>query len=388
MVTRYVVRRFANLVVLPVLFALLGLFSPACLQAQEGELQTPASTVERIPQANHGQVHQVSNRSHTCVCGRCLRCVNRQGDGMIGGAGMRLGIGPKKLAPQCWQCPYNAPFNVFGQGEYAGPARTMRIPEYRLRTGDSIQLTFLVVPKKTAGDYRLVVGDELLIEAEADQQLTRGSLEKGLIIQPDGTISLRLIGQVQAAGQTITQLRALLERRYKEFYDEPSVDVTPVRTGTAVRQIREAISGAGGFDPQSITQTIMPSGEIRLPRVGSVPAQGLTLDELKEEINLRYDEVVGGLEVEPSLQSQAPHYFYVLGEAGQPGRFNMDTPYYGVGSDRHGWRPCSRSQSSPSGCLPPRGKLGTVFNLVGFAGRHSRQRSSSSRRDLGARRGT
>lgn len=273
-----------------------------------------------VAQVAHGPIEV-----ETGHCGRCLTCVDRDGEGLIGGTGMKLGIGPcGKKDCQCWQCPYNAPFNQFGPGEYAGPARTHRIPEYRLRSGDTIQLTFLLTALRSEGSYRLVVGDELLIESEADKELTRGSLEKGLVIQPDGTITLRLIGQVHAAGQTVDQLREVLEERYEEFYPEPAIDVTPVNTGTAARHVREAISGSGGFDPQQIVQTVTPSGEIRLPRVGSIQAQGLTLEELKQEINIRYDETVGGLEVEPSLQSQAPHNVFVLGEVAQPGRFGLD----------------------------------------------------------------
>ncbi len=263
------------------------------------------------------------------VSHRCPRCVDRTGEsaGMIGGFGITHGIGPcGDKECQCWACPYESPFDINGPGEYAGPARTQRLPEYRLRTGDSVQFTYLMTPMKSSGAYRLAVGDELLIESVADEDLTRGTLEKGLQIQPDGTITLRLIGQVHAAGQTVEQLRDLLEESYKEYYPKPSIDVTPVNTGTAARQVREAISGVGGFDPQSVTQTITPAGEIRLPRLGSVQAQGLSLDELKQEINLRYDSVVGGLEIEPSLLTQAPHYCFVLGEVAQPGRYNIDTP--------------------------------------------------------------
>lgn len=274
----------------------------------------------KVTQVSHGPV----NVQRNCSCGQCLRCVDRDGEGMIGGLGMKLGIGPCHHGHECWQCPYNAPFDHFGPGAYAGPARTHRVPEYRLRTGDTLQLVFMITAFKTEGAYRLVVGDELLIETEADDALTRGTLEKGLMIQPDGTITLRLIGQIHAAGQTIDQLRDVLEEKYAEFYSDPAVDVTPVNTGNAARRVREAISGTGGFDPQQIAQTVTPAGEIRLPRIGSVQTQGLTLDELKQEINLRYDQVVGGLEVEPSLQSQAAHNFFVLGEVGQPGRYNMD----------------------------------------------------------------
>ncbi len=299
------------------------LLAPPC-DAQEAD--KPAAMAKPATLPAPSTTVKVISAAHHCSCGHCLRCVERQGSCMIGGLGLRNGVGPVKMPPQCWQCPYDAPFSIYGPGEYAGPARVQRMPEYRLRTGDVIQLLFVEVALKTKGDYLLNVGDELLIESEADEEIDRGDLNKGLTIQPDGTLTLRLIGQVQAAGQSITQLRNLLEEKYKEFYDEPGIDVTPVRTGTDVRQIREAISGANGFDPQELLQTITPSGEIRLPRIGSVQAQGLTLEELKEEINLRYNEIVGGLEVEPQLEIQAPHYVYVLGEVRQPGRFTMDAP--------------------------------------------------------------
>ncbi|MEM9587886.1 MAG: polysaccharide biosynthesis/export family protein [Planctomycetota bacterium] len=262
-------------------------------------------------------------------CSHCQPggCVDRDGTTMIGSLGMRNGIGTGTHPDcQCWKCPCAQPFSGMGPGSYAFPSRTAHVTRYRLRPGDTVQLTFLVSAVKTNGPYRLVVGDQVMVESEADEGLKRGTLEKGLEIQPDGTITLRYIGPVHAAGTTIEQLRDLLNEQYTDYYPDPAVDVTPVRTGTAARQVREAISGAGGFDPQSVVQTVSPSGEIRLPRLGSVSAQGLTIDELKEEINLRYDDMVGGLEVEPSLQSQAPHYFYVLGEAAQPGRYDMNAP--------------------------------------------------------------
>lgn len=315
-------KRFDRSVARPVSTLVLLVAAVALAQtgsAQDDKLPAPAPHAAATTNVRVNVQH--------CSCGHCLRCVaGREGSCMIGGLGLKNGIGPCKMPPQCWQCPYDPPFDFHGPGEYAGPARTQRLPEYRLRTGDVIQLLYTVVELKTPGDYLLNVGDEVLIESEADKELTRGDLTKGLTIQPDGTLTLRLIGQVQAAGQSITQLRNLLEERYKEFYEEPGIDVTPVRTGTDVIRIREALSGANGFNPQEVLQTVTPQGEIRLPRIGSVQAQGLTIEELKEEINLRYDDFVGGLEVEPSLEAEAPHYVYVLGEVNQPGRFAMDAP--------------------------------------------------------------
>lgn len=270
-----------------------------------------------VYESGYSSVAQTSG----AICG-CDQCNGRAGQTCA----HKLGIGTENAQPQCWSDPRKPPFDVFRQGGYVGPARTNYVMEYRLRPGDSVQLTFMLKAYKTLGPYRLVVGDELLIESEADDSVTRGSLDKGLEIQPDGTITLRYIGQVHAAGKTIEQLRELLNKSYEDIYPDPAVDVTPVKTGTAARLVREAISGAAGFDAQQILLTVTPSGEIRLPRLGSIRAHGLTLDELKQEINLRYDHQVGGLEVEPVLVEQAPHFVYVLGEVGTPGQFEMPKP--------------------------------------------------------------
>jgi len=272
-----------------------------------------------------------SHRPHIPVfhvaCSACGGCVDRHGVGVRDKLGVSIGIGTREQpACQCWRCPHGAPFNLYGPGGYAGPARSSPLPEYRLRAGDQVQLTFLIKTIRSIGSYRLVVGDELLVESDADANLTRGTLDRGLEIQPDGTLTLRFIGQVHAAGQTIEQLRDLLNDRYEEFYPDPAIDVTPVRTGNVARQIREAISGSEGFNPQQALQTVTPEGTLRLPRLGAIPTQGLTLGELKREINLRYDSIGAGLEVEVMLEQQAPHYVYVLGEVARPGRFEMDAP--------------------------------------------------------------
>ena len=62
------------------------------------------------------------------------------------------------------------------------------------------------------------------------------------------------------------------------------------------------------------------------PAIGSVPVQGLTLGELREEINERYRQEVEGMDVVPVLAQRAPRYVFVLGEVGLPGRFELTGP--------------------------------------------------------------
>src|SRR5208283_2090585 len=71
---------------------------------------------------------------------------------------------------------------------------------------------------------------------------------------------------------------------------------------------------------------VAPDGTISLTAIGYVRAQGLTLDELRQEINERYREKIEGIEVIPVLIARAPRYVYVLGEVRTPGRFEMVGP--------------------------------------------------------------
>lgn len=225
-----------------------------------------------------------------------------------------------------WQDMKVMSFDTYRQGGYAGPARLRHLREYHVRPGDLLQIVYLVTRRQAAGEYRLVPGDEIAIESITEPELNRGTLESGLLIQPDGTITVRYLGQVQAAGLTIAALRKSLERQYEKYHQEPSIDVTPVRTNTLAEDIRAAVGGVNGFATQAIEVTVMPDGTIRLPGIGGVDVQGFSMDQLKREINHRYAEVVVGLEVEPILTQQAPHFVHVLGSVNAPGRIEVTTP--------------------------------------------------------------
>lgn len=225
-----------------------------------------------------------------------------------------------------WRDMRPMPFDAYGPGGYAGPARFAHLSEYRLRAGDEIQVLYLITRRQNEGAYRLTPGDEVLIESVADTDLDRGTLENGLLVQPDGSITVRMLGQIHAAGLTVAQLRETLEIAYSEFYEEPSIDVTPVKTNTLAEDIRNAVGGQSGFNQQAITVLVMPDGKIRLPGIGEVCVQGFTLSQLKREINLRYNEIVVGIDTEPFLARQAPHFVHVLGQVNQPGRVQLDGP--------------------------------------------------------------
>ncbi len=212
-------------------------------------------------------------------------------------------------------------FQEYSQGEYVGRARLPHVPTYRLRVDDLLEFVFRVTRDETPNAYEINVGDELIIESATDRDLRRN-----LIVLPDGTITLPLLGQIRAANRTIPQLREDLDEHYKKYYKVPSITVTAIKVDTQLEDLRYTVSGRSGFGGQLLSSRVTPEGTIQLPAVGSVPAQGLTLDEFSRELNARFNDKIEGVEVIPVLTQRAPRYVYVLGEVRLPGRYTLEAP--------------------------------------------------------------
>ena len=220
-----------------------------------------------------------------------------------------------------WTMRGPIPWDLFSYGEYIGPFRTPHVPIYRLRVNDQLEFIYRLTRERSSKTYKLNVGDRIRVESLADDKLDRE-----LEVQPDGSVTMRLIGQIVAAGRSTDELRVELEQRYKKFYRVPSITVTPVQVNTRLLDIRATLAGNQGFTAQTRTATVNPDGTVQLAGIGSVCALGLTLDELKMEIDARYSEIVDGLEVTPALLQRAPRFIYVVGEVAQGGRFELVGP--------------------------------------------------------------
>lgn len=223
-----------------------------------------------------------------------------------------------------WRAARVIPWQAFAQGEYVGHERTAHVPQYRLRVDDTLEFRYRLTRDETATPYELNVGDTLKVESFTDEKLSREA-----VVQPDGTITMPLLGRVQATRRTAPQLRDQLEEAYKEFVKVPAITVTPLRINTKLEDLRSVVDSRYGSGGQTITARVTPDGTIALPAIGSsVPAQGLSLDELKREISERYIKVAGieGIEVTPALLERAPRFVYVLGQVNLPGRYRLEGP--------------------------------------------------------------
>ncbi len=167
-----------------------------------------------------------------------------------------------------WKAHRPLPWQIFAQGEYVGPHRPAHVPLYRVRVADEVAFAFRLTRDISPQPYELNVGDKIRVESLQDEKLDRE-----LIIQPDGTITLRLLGQISAAGLTIEQLRQNLDRSYREFYKEPSITVTPLEVNTKLEDLRHD-RPTSGHRRAIVYHRCFPRRDGAVARLGCRPGSG------------------------------------------------------------------------------------------------------------------
>jgi polysaccharide export outer membrane protein len=221
-----------------------------------------------------------------------------------------------------WAAARPIPWEVFAQGEYVGPARLAHVPVYRLRVDDQVAFVYRLSGHVSGQPYRLNVRDRIQVQSLTAPEVINREVQ----VEPDGTITLPLLGQVRASGSTLEELKGRLDDLFIRQIKDPRITVTPIEVNSNLQELRSSVDRRYGAGGQVSDARISPDGTVQLPAIGSVPAQGLTLEELEREVKARYALIVEGLEVTPILTARAPRYVFVVGEVGLPGRYAMEGP--------------------------------------------------------------
>ncbi len=313
--------------------------SRAATESKTSEPNTPAQI--RLPnfpefvtvgQIEHNAGAADANIKLCQACGDCGACGGYFGPRPL--CGVECGNCYADGHEPRWHDRHCLPFDIYGPGEYVGPARPPHIVPYRVRVDDQLQFVYFLSRRNLDGAYKFEVGDRLTIESVTDDKLNRHHLQsgeanntgQGLIVQPDGSITLPLLGQVLAAGRTVVELTIDLEDRYKKYYKVPGITVTPLKVNTRLQDLKDSVDsrfGNGGLGRQN---RVTPEGTVQLPAIGSFPVQGMTLEEIEHEVNARYAAHIQGIEVTVVLAGRAPRYVFVLGEVLNPGRYELTGP--------------------------------------------------------------
>jgi polysaccharide biosynthesis/export protein PslD len=212
------------------------------------------------------------------------------------------------------------------QGEAAKAAATRNIVQalnrgvdvYQLGIGDEVEIFFHVNRRPTSRQYLIAADDKLRIDFLGDTEHSRT-----VQVQPDGQVSMPLIGSVTAAGQTPDALARQLEERYRGALTEPKITVNVTETHTPLEDFIKVIAPSG---KRSIVDKVLPDGTISLPLLPAIVARGRPLNEVQREIDAGY--AAKGLSVFVSLVPRALHsnVALVIGEVSTPGQLELDRP--------------------------------------------------------------
>src|ERR1700729_3053382 len=80
---------------------------------------------------------------------------------------------------------------------------------------------------QTAPEYRLHAGDKVVVGVYDDPKL----LPQEITVTPDGKISYPLVGELQAGGKTVDQVRLEMESKLKKYISEPIATVIVTDVG-------------------------------------------------------------------------------------------------------------------------------------------------------------
>lgn len=204
--------------------------------------------------------------------------------------GYRLNVGDEVWV-RVWEQP-----RVGSVGEEPGRAPVYRLAPYDVVTVD---VWSLPEPEQQEGAYRVRAGDLLGVNVWGVSELDRQ-----VRVRPDGHFSYDLVGEVEAGGRTVPEVREDLQQRLSVYLKDPQVSLT----------VEELVA------PRPLTRLDMrdclvrPDGGCTVPLAGEVQAAGRTVEEVRREIERRLAEVVERPRVSVELRTMAPERTVKLDE--------------------------------------------------------------------------
>jgi len=139
-----------------------------------------------------------------------------------------------------------AGLSLLGLGAGTSGAKSVKVP-----------IDELPVPQPSAAEslayyvdelpYRIAPGDQLTVDfgAVLDGRPIR---TEGLIVRPDGMITLNPIGDVRAAGRTPGELDSVLTGQYVDVFREPNITVTVARLAGNFVHILGHVRNPGSYE--------------------------------------------------------------------------------------------------------------------------------------------
>jgi polysaccharide export outer membrane protein len=161
--------------------------------------------------------------------------------------------------------------------------------------------------RPATSEYSLSTGDVLEVYVWQQPELSRD-----VIVRPDGRLSFPLVGDVEAAGRSLTDLDAVITDRLKTYLRFPDVSLSIRRFGgtktivlgevaspgvyvpAGEGRVLEVLAMAGGFTDDAVEDSVMLiRGGLASPQVAKLNLdRALTRGVLEENVLLQPNDIL------------------------------------------------------------------------------------------------
>ncbi len=190
--------------------------------------------------------------------------------------------------------------------------------DYRIQPGDILEIGFYF-DMNNQHFYHLLPQDVIEVKFPATPEL---NLEQR--IRPDGMISMAYIGEIKAAGKTVTELKDMLEGLYLKKMQKPEMYIVLKEYGRILNALNSQTPDSALRQNRQITVRI--DGRAYFPLIGEIAAAGQSIPDLSELINKKYLSNHAELRVELFLNKTVGAKICVLGAVHKPGFYPIDSP--------------------------------------------------------------
>ncbi len=199
------------------------------------------------------------------------------------------------------------------------PSADNLFPGYQLTPGDVLDVFFQIRTWEKRDTFLLGVDDQISVKF-----INAPELNELQFVQPDGSIFLPYIGEVAAAGRTVSDLTADIKRRYNGILRDTEILVTVPQFRSSINQLREDLRTA----PRGLSRlvTIRPDGYCTFPLVGDLYVAKMTIPDVNAALDTRYEQYLPGLNADLFLHQYAGSLVYVLGEVTTAGAYSIQKP--------------------------------------------------------------
>lgn len=150
-----------------------------------------------------------------------------------------------------------------------------------------------------AAGYLIGPGDVLDISVWKDEALTRSC-----VVRPDGAISFPLIGDVMAAGRTVSQLKAEMEKRLNRYVPKATLSLEVKQINSMIIYVIGKVNSPGRYVMSANVEVLQALATAGGLNVFAKQNKIKIFRQEKDETTIfpfEYDEVIAGKRLEQNI---------------------------------------------------------------------------------------